>query len=127
MLRVQIRDASNRFLIKIEGRFSGADAEYVQTLMARFNTTLDLVVDITDVTFVDANGEAALRFFKRLGAVFVADNSYSLYMCERLRLPLSDKHKFNGHDRGRTADAEPTDVPAEHLPEVDNPNAISDL
>lgn len=128
MLRVQIRDASNRFLIKIEGRLSGEYADSIQaTMIAHLNTSLDLVVDMTDVTFVDASGEVALTFFKRLGAVFVAENSYSRYICERLRLPLSGKNKSNGHDRIRDRKAEATDLPGEHPPEVDNPNAISDL
>ncbi len=126
MLRVQIRDASNTLLVKIEGRFSGEDAEYVQTLMARSNTGLDLVIDITDVTFVDPTGEIVLKFFKRLGAVFVAENSYSSYTCERLQLPLKEKHKSNGHDRNRNVQAETMDVLAKHPPEVDNPN-VSEL
>lgn len=127
MLRVQIRDASNKFLVKIEGRFSGDDAEYVQTLMARFNPTLDLVVDITDVTFADTSGEAALRFLKRLGAVFVAENSYSRFMCERLQLPLSGKNKSNGPDRSQNVQAEVMDVLPEHPPKVENPDASSEL
>jgi hypothetical protein len=93
MLRVQIRDASNTFLMTIKGRFSGEDAAFVQTLMARCHTSLDFVIDITDVTLVDSTGEAALTLFKRLGAVFVADNSSSLHVCERLQLSLSDKYR----------------------------------
>ena len=127
MLRVQIRDASNTLLVKIEGKFSGEDAEYVQTSIARFNTTLDVVIDITDVTFVDATGEIVLKFFRRLGAVFVAESSYSLYMCEQLRLPLAVNRKRRGHERSPKAQAEMTDVPTEHPPEVDNSNAISSL
>src|SRR5689334_14110317 len=115
MIRVQIRDASNTLLVKIEGRFSGTDAEYAQTLTARFNTTLDLVIDITDVTFADATGEIVLRFFRRLGAVFVAENSYSRYMCERLQLPLSKKHKSNGKDRPELQ-FEAADAPSEKPP-----------
>ena len=126
MLRVQIRDASNTLLVRIEGRFSGEDAEYVQTLMARFNTTLDLVVDMTDVTFADASGEDALRFLNRLGAVFVAENSYSRFICERLQLPLKGKHKSNAHDRSHNVQPEVTGMLTEQPPKEDNPNAISE-
>ena len=127
MLRVQIRDASNTFLVKIEGKFSGEDAEYVQTLMARSNTGADLVIDITDVTFVDPTGEIVLKFFRRLGAVFVAENSYSRFMCERLQLPLKGKNKSNGHDRSRNVQDDMVDVLTEHPPEVENPDASSEL
>lgn len=127
MLRVQIRDASSTFLVKIEGKFSGEDAEYVQTLMARSNTGLDLVIDITDVTFVDPTGEIVLKFFRRLGAVFVAENSYSRFMCERLQLPLKGTHKSNGHDHSHNAQAEAMDVLTENSPKVENPDASSEF
>ena len=102
MLRVQVRDASNTFHMSIEGRFSGEYAQYVQSLMAGLEIGLDLVIDITDVTFIDSLGEAALRFFKRLGAVFVAENSYSMHICERLELPLSAKEEPKKRVRGAT-------------------------
>ena len=122
MLRVQIRDASNSLIIRIEGRFGGGDAECVQTTVARLNTTLDLVVDITDVTFVDPSGEAVLGLLKRLGAVFVADNSYSLHICDRLRLPLS----IDGRpDRRRRKLGPGTFDRPESQAEVDNSNVIS--
>ena len=124
MLRVQIRDASNSLLIKIEGRFNGDDAEYVQTTVARLNTSLDLVIDLTDVTFIDSSGEIVLSFLKRLGAVFVADNLYSLYICERLRLPLAVDGRPSRHRRSCNAATQPVELPSE--PEVENPNASND-
>ena len=122
MLRVQIRDASNSLIIRIEGRFDSDAAECVQTTVARLNTTLDLVVDVTDVTFVDPSGESVLRFLKRIGAVFVADNLYSLHICDRLRLPLS----INGRPDRRRREFGPGtfDIP-ERQAEVDNSNVIS--
>lgn len=64
-------------------------------LMARSSTGKALVVDLTDVTFVDSIGEAALSFFSRLGARFVAEDAYTLDVCERLGLPLAWNHKPN--------------------------------
>lgn len=89
MLRVEMHDAANVFLIKLQGRFAGEDAEHIQSLVARSNISLRLVVDLTDVTFVDSAGENALQFFGRMGAEFVAANSYALDVCERLHLPLA--------------------------------------
>jgi hypothetical protein len=43
-----------------------------------------LVVDLTQVTFVDSVGETVLPLFGRLGAEFIAENSYSLGVCDRL-------------------------------------------
>jgi hypothetical protein len=47
------------------------------------------VVDLTGVAFIDSVGEAALSFFGRLGAKFVAEDAYTLNVCERLHLPLA--------------------------------------
>lgn len=124
MLRVQIRDASNSLLIKIEGRFSGDDAEYVQTTVARLNTSLDLVIDLTDVTFIDSSGEIVLLFLKRFRAVFVADNSYSLHICDRLRLPLAVDRRPSRQGRSCKVAPEPIDLSS--APEVENPNASND-
>ena len=43
-------------------------------------------VDLTDVVFIDNIGEEVLSFFGRFGAAFVAPNSYTLDVCQRLNL-----------------------------------------
>jgi hypothetical protein len=50
---------------------------------------MKLVVDLTDVTFIDSSGEEVLLFLGRLEAEFVAETSYTLDFCERLSLPLA--------------------------------------
>ena len=47
-----------------------------------------LIVDLTEVMFIDGVGEDVLSLLKRLGAEFIAETSYSLHVCERLGLPL---------------------------------------
>jgi len=89
MFRVETHDGANELVMKIEGQLSGYYAEHTRTLMARSNTGKRLVVDLTDVTFVDSGGEEVLSLFGRLGAKFIADNAYSRDLCERLHLPLS--------------------------------------
>ncbi len=89
MFRVEMHHGANAFVMKIEGQLSGDYAEHTRTLMARYSTEKRLVVDLTDVTFVDSVGEEVLSFFGRLGAEFIADNVYSRDVCERLELPLA--------------------------------------
>ncbi len=89
MLRVEMHDAANAMIMKLEGRFTGEYAEYARSLVARCKISMRLIVDLAEVTAVDAIGEEALLFFGRLGAEFVADNVYAHYLCERLRLPLA--------------------------------------
>jgi hypothetical protein len=46
-----------------------------------------LVVDLTDVTFIDSVGGRGNIVFARFGAEFAASTSYTLDICERLQLP----------------------------------------
>ena len=91
MLLVEMNNSSNAFIIRLEGRFTGEGAEHVRTLATRFHGEKRLVIDLTEVTFVDAVGEEVLSFLKRLGAEFVADTAYTLDVCERLHLPPARK------------------------------------
>ena len=89
MLRVEICDSAETLILKLEGRFTGDDAEQTRALAARFATRGKFLVDLTEVVFVDAAGEEVLSFLGRLGAEFVAPNSYVLDVCERLNLPVA--------------------------------------
>jgi hypothetical protein len=86
MLRVEIRDSAGTLILRLEGRFAGDDAEHTRTLAARFGARGKLLVDLTEVVFIDAVGEEVLSFLGQLGAEFVAPNSYALDVCERLNL-----------------------------------------
>ena len=63
MLRVDIRESANTLSIKLEGRFTGNDAENARMLVTRCRDGVRLVVDLTEVTFVDSAGEEVLSFF----------------------------------------------------------------
>src|SRR5271167_3497806 len=95
MLRVQTQELDGALICRLEGRFTGKGAEEVRTLVTRCDDNLELVVDLTDVMFIDAIGEEVLLFVKRLGAQFVAETSYSRDVCERLQLPLIGTQKSN--------------------------------
>jgi len=89
MLRVEIRDSADTLILRLEGRFTGEDAEHTRTLTARFATRGKLLVDLTEVVFIDLAGEEALFFLGQFGAEFVAPNSYVLDVCERLNLRVA--------------------------------------
>ncbi len=95
MLRVQTQELDGALIYRLEGRFTGKGAEEVRALVTHCDGKLELVVDLTDVMFIDAIGEEVLLFVKRLGAQFVAETSYSRDVCERLQLPLTAKRKSN--------------------------------
>jgi|SRR5579871_4895727 len=88
MLRIEIRDSADTLVLKLEGRFAGDDAKQTRTLATDVAERGKLLVDLTEVVFVDAAGEEALSFLGQFGAEFVAPNSYALDVCERLNLPV---------------------------------------
>ena len=94
MLRVGMQDSAKTLIVRLEGRLTGDSEEYARKLVTRCNTERELVVDLTEVTFVDSIGEEALSFFSRLGAKFVAEDVYMLDACERLHLPLARNRKW---------------------------------
>jgi hypothetical protein len=89
MLRVEMHNSANSLSLKLEGRFTGDDAESTRTLITRCRDGMRLVVDLTDVIFIDSVGEEVLSFFGRFGAEFAASTSYTLDVCERLDLRLA--------------------------------------
>ena len=95
MLRVQTQELDGSLICRLQGRFTREGAEEVRVLVTRCNSKLELVVDLTDVMFIDAIGEDVLLFVKRLGAQFVAETSYSRDVCERLGLPLIGMRESN--------------------------------
>jgi hypothetical protein len=116
MLRVEIRDSPDILILKLEGRFTGDDAAQTRTLTARFATRAKLLVDLTEVVFIDAAGEEVLSFLGQFGAEFVAPNSYVLDVCERLNLRVAPngsshlnalgEHRTNG-DESRSNRSKP--------------------
>jgi hypothetical protein len=100
MLRVATQELDGALICRLEGRFTGKGAEEVRTLVPRCDSKLELIVDLTDVLFIDAIGEEVLLFIKKLGGQFVAETSYSLDVCERLQLPFIGAQKRNAHVSG---------------------------
>jgi len=89
MLRFEIRNSGETSHIMLEGRLTGDDAENVRIQIARCPVSVKVIVDLAEVVFIDNVGEQVLSFLGRLGAVFVAPNSYTLDVCERLNLSIA--------------------------------------
>jgi len=93
MLRVEFHEKDNYVTMKIEGRFVGRFAEDVRDLVSRRSLTGNLIIDLSDVCFVDETGEQVLSWLARIGARFLTDNAYSSDVCERLTLPLLSNNR----------------------------------
>jgi hypothetical protein len=91
MLRVEYQDIGDTVTMRLEGRFVGEFAKDARDLVTRCKIPLRLVVNLSEVTFVDVMGEEVLLWLARIGGEFVAENCYPLHVCERLHLPMAPK------------------------------------
>ena len=87
MFRAEIRWPDNGPTLKMAGKLVGDWAEQARELVTKDVVPKGLIVDLTDVSYVDSVGEELLKWLASVGAVFVAGNVYAVAVCERLRLP----------------------------------------
>ena len=89
MIRIEFHDSTNTMTMRIAGRFVETLAENARALISPCINLPNFVVNLSEVSFVDTVGEEVLSWFGQLGGEFVAENSYSLNVCERLNLPIT--------------------------------------
>jgi hypothetical protein len=92
MLRVEFRhDGNGALIVRLSGRMVGPYAEDARTALAQRQLPPSIVVDLSEVAFIDSFGEQVLLWLNRFGATFVADNVYVHSICEHLQLRISGK------------------------------------
>ena len=86
MFRAEILWLTNGPTLKMEGRLVGEWAEQAKRLVTTDVVPKGLIVDLTEVSYVDSAGERLLSWLGSVGAVFTASGVYATAICERLRL-----------------------------------------
>jgi anti-anti-sigma regulatory factor len=87
MLRITIVDTPDEEKWILQGRLSGPWAAELQANWQRAhgeNNGRSCTVDLSEVTFVDANGESVLTEMMREGAHFVVSGLYATQVVEDL-------------------------------------------
>ena len=90
--------------LKFEGRLVADWAEQARSLVTKDVLPKGLIVDLTEVSYIDSAGEQLLKWLASVGAVFVAGSVYAFAVCDRLRLPLMQRiveRRKRPHERGR--------------------------
>ena len=105
MLRVEFHDSGDTLTMQLEGRLVAEFADVIKEFVLRGDVHRDLVIDLSEVLFVDAAGEDVLSWLNRIGSKFLANTSYSLHICERLQLPLASKR--SARSRGQDSSVVP--------------------
>lgn len=91
MFRAELDRLADGSLLKMEGRLVGEWADEAKSLVLRGTAPKSLIVDLTDVSYVDVVGEQVLTWLGSLGATFIAQGVYAAATCKRLNLPLHNK------------------------------------
>ena len=78
--------------MRMEGRFVNRFAEDARSLILRSGVPPRLVVNLSEVTFVDTVGEDVLLWLNQVGVQFIAKSFYSISLCERLHLRTTQKN-----------------------------------
>lgn len=112
MFRAEFDRFANSPTLRLEGRFVGNCAEQAKSLVTKTSVPAGLIIDLTDVTYVDSVGEEVLIWFRIIGAMFVAETCYALDVCERLHLPLIGEPSNSSGERHRGGVRRPSPGPA---------------
>ena len=104
MFRAQICQLANGPTLQMEGRLVGDWAEQVKALITKDSVPKRLIVDVTEVTYVDSVGDQVLKWLESIGAKFVAKEIYAAGTCERLQLPLLDTIQARAGHRSKATD-----------------------
>jgi len=88
MFRAQINQLGSGPTLKMEGSLVGEWAQEAKSLVTIGPVPKGLIVDLTDVSYVDPVGEQVLDWLASVGASFMAKAVYAASVCERLQLPL---------------------------------------
>jgi len=88
MFRAEILWLANGPTVKMEGRLVGEWAEQARYLVNTDVVPKGLIVDLTEVSYVDSAGERLLSWLGSVGAVFVASGVYACHMRTAGLLPV---------------------------------------
>ena len=106
MFRAEMQWLASGPTLKLEGRLVADWAEQARCLVTKDVLPKDLIVDLTEVSYVDSVGEQLLKWLASAGAVFIAGNVYALTVCDRLHLSLiqriAERRKPHGNDVKRS-------------------------
>ena len=91
MFRAEIQWLASGPTLKLEGKLAADWAEQARCLVTKDILPKGLIVDLTEVSYIDSVGERLLKWLASIGALFVAGSVYPFAVCDRLRLSPMQK------------------------------------
>ena len=101
MFRAEIQWLASGPTLKLKGRLVADWAEQARSLVNKDVVPKGLIVDLTELSYIDSEGEQLLRWLANLGAVFVGNSVEALAVRDRLRLSPVQRmaaHRERQHD-----------------------------
>lgn len=80
--------------IKVDGRLAGIWVGELRSIMFRHKPHSPIEIDITEVTFVDEEGEHLIEWMHQTGARFRCGGEFSDLLCKRLAIPTFEMPGF---------------------------------
>jgi hypothetical protein len=117
MFRAEIRWLASGPTLKLEGKLVADWAEQARSLVTKDVLPNGLIVDITEVSYIDSVGEQLLKWLASVGVLFVAGSAYALAVCDRLHLsPMQSmserRNRRHGNNEERSSIRHPHAVEA---------------
>jgi hypothetical protein len=97
MFRAELLWLAKGPTLKMEGKLAGEWVNQAVCLVTTDVVPKGLIVDLTEVSYIDSTGECLLRWLGSLGAVFAASGVYAPAVCERLGLAPVRKMPVRRH------------------------------
>jgi hypothetical protein len=104
MFRAEIQWLASGPTLKLEGSLVADWTEQARCLVTKDVLPKGLIVDLTDVSYIDSVGEQLLKWLASVGALFVAGSVYAIAVCDRLRLSpmkLAERRKRRHGNSGK--------------------------
>ena len=93
MFRAEIQWLASGPTLKLEGKLIADWAEQARCLVTKDVLPKGLIVDLTEVSYVDSAGERLLSWLGSVGALFAASGVYTTAVCERLGLSCTQRSR----------------------------------
>jgi hypothetical protein len=86
MFRAEIQWLASGPTLKLERKLVADWAEQARCLITKDVLPKGLIVDLTEVSYIDSAGEQLLKWLASVGALFDAGSVYAIAVCDRLGL-----------------------------------------
>jgi hypothetical protein len=114
MFRAEIQWLASGPTLKLEGKLVADWAEQAMCLVTKDVLPKGLIVDLTEVSYIDSVGEQLLKWLASIGTLFFAGSVYAIAACDRLGLSPTQRISERRKRRGGNSGEKPSKIRQSH-------------